>query len=447
MKTWGNDRTRHWPAVAFALAIGVILAGVAAVIVPPGGAATPGGLVFGPERQIGQAARNPSSPFLRIAPTGRLYAAWTEDDPNPGPQPKPAPNPAHRGHWMITFDMRAVLLASSGDGGATWSAPRRVNSATEAAQGEENEPKIAFAPDGKALVVWSTPSDKGDKSRANVRFAMEDGRGGFAPTQTLNEVKDTARFPTVERSPDSSFFVTWVDRQVDSPTPRALFLTRITPTGEVAGRSLRVGEDACECCRLGLAFADHGRTVYLVHREVSKEQVRNHVLRKSIDGGLTFGPPVTIADDGWQTGCPHSGPAIALDRRGYLHVTWFTLGRTPGEAGVYYTLSKDSGRSFAPRTLVHANTAPEVLHTTLAVAPDGTVYLAWDNLDEASRAQIFVRSLAPDGAKWSPVQQISRARENARRPAVALSDDALRVAWTESLGEISSIVLRSAPLR
>jgi hypothetical protein len=446
MKTRDGERAFRGRAAAAAVAFWVSLA-AAGALAPSGGAGTPGSLAFGPERRIGQAARNPSSPFLRIAPDGRLHAAWTEDDPNPGPRPRPAPDPAHRGHWMITFDMRVVLLAASGDGGVTWTPPRRVNSATEAAQGEENEPKIAFARDGKALVVWSTPSDKGDKSRANVRFAMEDGGGGFAPSRTLNEVQDTARFPTVERSPGDAFFVTWIDRQVDSPTPRAVFMTRIDGNGRPTAQSYKVGENACECCRLGLAFADQGRTVYLVHREVDKEQIRNHVLRKSTDGGVTFGPPTTISDDGWQTGCPHSGPAIALDGRGHLHVTWFTMGRSPGEAGVYYAVSRDGGRSFSPRILVHANTAPEALHTTLAVARDGTVYLAWDNLDEASHAQVFVRSLEPDGATWSPVQQISRARENARRPALALSDDALHVAWTETEGEASSIALRTARLR
>jgi hypothetical protein len=444
---WKRDGAHRWAALTVAATTCSIVAGAGTFLVPPGGASTPGSLVFGPERRIGQAARNPSSPFLRVSPAGRLYAAWTEDDPSPGPQPKPTPNPAHRGHWMITFDMRVVLLASSGDGGATWGASRKVNAVTEAAQGEENEPKVAFAPDGRAIVVWSTPNDKGDKSRANVRFAMEDGKGGFAPSQTLNEVKDSARFPTMERGPDNSFFVTWIDRRVDGPTPRAVFMTRINPDGQVVGRSYKVGEDVCECCRLGLAFADRGRTVYLVHRGVSTEQIRNHVLRKSTDGGLTFGPPVTISDDGWQTGCPHSGPAIALDRRGHLHVAWFTMGRSPAEAGVYYSVSKDGGRSFAPRVLVHANTAPEVLHTALAVASDGAVHLAWDNLDETSRSQVFVRRLSPDGATWSPVQQISRASENARRPAVTLSDVALHVAWTESEGEASSIVLRSAALR
>ena len=61
---------------------------------------------------------------------------------------------------------------------------------------------------------------------------------------------------------------------------------------------------------------------------------------------------------------------------GSVHVTWFTLGRSEKEAGIYYSVSKDGGQHFAPRQLVQANTAPEILHTTLAVAGDGTVYLA-----------------------------------------------------------------------
>jgi hypothetical protein len=185
----------------------------------------------------------------------------------------------------------------------------------------------------------------------------------------------------------------------------------------------------------------------MVDRQVSAEQIRNHVLRKSTDGGATFGAPVEVSDDGWQVpACPHSGPSIGRDDRGYLHVTWFTLGRSVREAGLYYAVSRDGGRSFAPRQLVHANTGPDILHTTLAVARDGTVYFAWDNLDEAQRAQVFVRTLAPDGGTWSPAQQVSRARQNATRPALALADRALHVAWTEMDGERSWVVMRSARL-
>jgi hypothetical protein len=185
----------------------------------------------------------------------------------------------------------------------------------------------------------------------------------------------------------------------------------------------------------------------MVDRQVDKNQIRNHVLRKSTDGGNTFGAPVEISDDGWQVpACPHSGPTIGRDDRGYLHVTWFTLGRSVTEAGVYYAVSKDGGRSFGPRQLIHANTAAEILHTTLAVARDGRVYFVWDNLDESNKSQIFVRSLAPDGKTWSPVQQISHAKRNAARPALALSANRLQVAWTETDGEDSWVVLKTATL-
>ncbi|HWP58863.1 MAG TPA: sialidase family protein [Candidatus Acidoferrales bacterium] len=413
----------------------------------PHTARPPAALTFGAEKRLGNANRNPSAPFLRYAPNGRLYAIWTEDDSTAlaaARQPvahhhgsgKTAPSPA-----------RVALMAWSADGGETWSAPKRVNIDSEAIQGEENGPKLAFGRDGKAYAVWSIPGEKGDKTRANIRFAREDAQGNFTPAQTLNEIKDSARFPIIERAADGSLLVAWIDRRADNPMPRSLYLKRIGPSGEPIAQSYKVGEGLCECCRLGMAFGDDGKSVYIVSRDVDRKQIRNHVVRKSTDGGRTFAPPLEISDDGWQVPfCPHSGPTIGQDARGYLHVTWFTLGRSPEQAGVYYAVSQDGGRSFAPRALVHANTAPDILHTTLAVASDGAVYFAWTNLDREKKAQVFVRALASDGKTWSPVQQISRARGNASRPVAALSDDRLHVAWTETDGETARVVLRSASL-
>ena len=106
----------------------------------------------------------------------------------------------------------------------------------------------------------------------------------------------------------------------------------------------------------------------MVDREVDENKIRNHVLRKSTDGAATFGAPVEISNDGWQVpSCPHSGPSIGRDSRGWLHVAWFTLGRSEKEAGIYYSVSKDGGKSFASRRLVHANTAPEILYNNLTV--------------------------------------------------------------------------------
>jgi len=388
---------------------------------------------------------NPSTPFLRYAPDGRLFATWTEDHEKPRPQGKHA-----AGHQRMSGDrapspMRNVLLARSADSGKTWSSPKRLNNMVEAAQGEENGPKVAFDTNNSAYVVWSIPGAKGDKTRANIRFAMEDGSGGFTSARTLNEVKDAGRFPIIEATPEGNFLIAWINRRIDNPQPRQLYLMKIGADGEALTKNYQAGEGLCECCKLGVAFADGGKTVYLVDREVDSNKIRNHVLRKSTDGAATFGAPLEISNDSWQVpSCPHSGPSIGRDSRGWLRVTWFTLGRSEQEAGIYYSVSKDDGRTFAPRRLVHANTAPEVLYASLAVGNDDTVYLAWSNLDQSAKAQIFVGMIEADGRTWSAIQQISNAKANASRPVLALRNRQLHVARTETDGEDSRVVLRNA---
>jgi hypothetical protein len=421
-----------------------MLLGCSSDVVAPDNAPHAVQLRFGPEQRLGHNEKNPAAPFLRYSPDGKLFAIWTEDHDTPWSQGTQALSPQRRPGDRAPSPMRNALLAWSADGGRTWSSPRRVNDAVEAVQGEENGPKVAFV-DKQAYAVWSIPGGKGDKTRANVRFALEDGTGGFTSARTLNEVKDAARFPVIEAAPDGTLLVAWIDRRIDNPKPRQLYLMRLSPDGKALTKNYQVGEGLCECCKLGIAFADGGKTVYMVDREVDGNKIRNHVLRKSTDGASSFGAPVQISDDGWQVpSCPHSGPSIGRDSRGRLHVSWFTLGRTESEAGIYYSVSSDDGKSFAPRRLVQANTAPETLYATLTVGNDDRVYLAWSNLDRAGKAQIYMRTLSPDGQSWSPTQQLSHAKGNAGRPVLALMNDQLQVAWTETDGEDSRVILRNA---
>jgi hypothetical protein len=442
----GHDFSPMGNSKLFLILLGSLWVGCSSELATPPAPSRVNQLTFGPEISIGKAEANPSTPFLRYASDGRLFAVWTEDHQNPWPQGKQAAGHQHnmRGD-RAPSPMRNAVIASSIDRGKTWSASKRVNSEVEAVQGEENGPKVAFDANNRAYVVWSIPGGKGDKTRANIRFAMENGKGGFKPAQTLNEVKDAARFPIIEAMPDGNFLIAWIDRRIDNPKPRQLYLMKLGADGKALTKNYQTGEGLCECCKLGFAFADGGKTVYLVDREVDSNKIRNHVLRKSTDGAATFGAPVEISNDGWQVpSCPHSGPSIGRDSRGWLHVTWFTLGRSEKEAGIYYSVSKDNGKSFAPRRLVHANTAPEILYNNLMVGDDDRIYLAWTNLDDGGRSQVFMRTIAADGETWSPLQQISNAKGNANRPALALRKDRLHVAWTEIDGEDSNVVLRSA---
>jgi hypothetical protein len=68
-----------------------------------------------------------------------------------------------------------------------------------------------------------------DKTRANIRFAMDDGKGGFSPARTMNETADAARFPIIELAPDGTLFLAWIDRRIDNPKPPQLYLMCLSP--------------------------------------------------------------------------------------------------------------------------------------------------------------------------------------------------------------------------
>jgi len=219
----------------------LVLYGCTSELIDPATASRSASVEFAEEVRLGDSERNPSTPFLRYAPDGRLFAVWTEEHDKPWPNGRPTGH--QHGGDRAASPLRNVMVAASIDSGKTWSAPRRVNSAVEAVQGEENGPKIAVGADKRAYIVWSIPGEKGDKTRANIRFAMDDGNGGFTPAQTLNEVKDAGRFPIIEMAPDGNLLIAWIDRRVDGPNPRQLYLMRLNPNGQTLTKNYQVGED------------------------------------------------------------------------------------------------------------------------------------------------------------------------------------------------------------
>ncbi len=442
-------------ALATFLTLAVFLGGCSGTV-PTASAPEPSAAqlhVFGPGLRVGRADAGPASPFLRSGPDGKLVMAWTEKEPGApagdAGGTSSGENANNHSHGSTAAaGTRAAFMAISADGGQTWSTPQRVNDRSENVQGDENLPKVAFGNQGKLYTAWSIPGAKGDKMRANIRFAHTDASGQFLPAVTLNEIPDVARFPALELSPDGTVYVAWIDRRVDAPAPRAIYLSRMDAAGKVMHTSTQIGGPSCECCRVVMAFADGGKRVHVAYRGKTDASIRDIVVQTSTDGGNTFGDPVVVSNDGWHIeSCPHAGPVMATDAQGNLHITWFTQGSKPDEAGIYYTVSRDGGRTFAPRQLIQAANGPGALRSYLAVGAQGDVYLAWDNfLPGQDQTQIFFRHLAADGKTLSPVQQISQFDGNALRPSVSVSGDHVQVAWTEARGDDSWVVIKTAPI-
>lgn len=381
------------------------------------------------EMTVGTADRNPADPYLQAGPDGKLYLSWTEA----------TSGKEGRDGWLAT-------LGGDGKPGQ----PRRLNDQPGeiAGHGGENLVRYAVGSDGSVTAAWMQPL--GATHTGLVRSAHAAAGAAFAPAATVNDDKKEVNhaFASVAAA-DGKVFAAWIDgRERTDPKDdrQTLFLAVSEDGGKSFGANSRVGEAVCPCCRTSTLVLDGGKTVLVSYRSVQKpSNIRNHVVVRSTDGGRTFGPAVTVSDDGWSTpGCPHAGLAMAADSQGRVHAAWWTGGRTPDEAGIYYTYSDDGGQHFAPRELVAKAPADTVLHAQVVADGSGGVYLAWENVADG-HTQVYVAHRAAGAADWGKTYTVSGGGGlSAIFPTMAVSGGRLYIAWTETNGETSAVKLRVA---
>lgn len=330
-----------------------------------------------------------------------------------------------------------IYLARSDDAGRTFGAPIRVNDiAGDASINAEAPPRVLLAGQ-RVEVVWV--SKRG--GLAAIRAAgSTDGGVTFAPARTVTaEAVTGARgWQTAAFGADGTVHVAWLDGRnaVAAAAPAAQSGAAHVHHGDmrqdiyhamwrgtaVPVESL-VASDVCFCCKT--ALVSRGDNVYVAWRHLFSGGVRDIAVARSTDGGRTFSHPVRVSADNWHIdACPDDGPALAIDDSGTLHVTWPTLVQE-GDAsrmGVFRAESVDGGQTFSPRIRVDPGIVP-ASHPKIALDAAGQPAIAWDETGEGRRVVRLRIGTAP------PLT-MSEGRI-ASYPAVALSGDALVIAWTD----------------
>ena len=193
-------------------------------------------------------------------------------------------------------------------------------------------------------------------------------------------------FATLARAPDGALYVVWLDGREG---PVGVYLRKSVDGGETFGPNVQVEPSVCPCCRPTVAFGANG-AVHVAWRHVFEGNIRDIVVATSLDGGQVFEDPVRVAEDGWMIeGCPDVGPAMAQqgDR---LYIAWYTKDR--GDMlRVRLSWSDDSGASFAPAVDASGDVA-DPTRPHLSASPDGHTALVFQG-----------REPATDGGAWNPV--------------------------------------------
>ncbi|MEE2822373.1 MAG: sialidase family protein [Acidobacteriota bacterium] len=390
---------------------------------------------------VGDPESNPSGPYLVTSKNNEVLVSWTEEN--------------------IDGEGRNVLIATVTSDGRQLDEIRQMNHEPSGSRGGEHKAKFTLGEDDAISSLFIAFTDIYKHRVMKSTFA--NGGGPFSSELRLNDDQgelvnrdgkevSRANFTAIGTAPGGKVYVAWLDGRNDLEA-KEVFMAVSEDGGRSFSKNYPISALACPCCRPEIDFLDGGKSMVVTYRDNGSpsadgvaDNVRNHLMIRSNDGGQTFGDPVVISDDGWTSkGCPHAGISIAVDSEDRIHAIWWTGGRTPDEAGIYYTYSEDGGKSFGPRQFISDAPADRVLHTEVTVDKNDTVYVAWENVKE-DKSRIFLAHRSVSKGEWSPIYQVSGGTWSTFYPMLTTDDKSLYVSWTERNDESSQIRLQTSPL-
>lgn len=216
-------------------------------------------------------------------------------------------------------------FSRSEDGGATWSGPLWFRKPTQGLFAEGF--KLAVGPTGQVYLAWRERNASKSDIRILVTRSLDGGRHwDEAPRQLA--AGDHLGFPYLQTGPDGAVYVAWLG-------------------GQEFNRILKVAT--------------------------------------SQDSGATFSPnPAQIEPTSSTSSGGIINPILASGGDGRVYVAWEESTKQGSETSIYLIRSEDHGRTWSEPILVRRpDTDAASAHAPrMAVAPNGQIYLIWEELEE-----------------------------------------------------------------
>jgi len=233
---------------------------------------------------------------LAIDGSGTIHVVWDDDTP---------------GNFEIYY-------RRSSDGGATWSAAKRLTWNS----GESRFPAIAIDGSGTIHIVW----DDNTPGSAEIYYkGSTDGGSTWSPAKRLTWTSGGSYDAVLAIESSNTIHVVWFDF---TPGNVELYYKRSSDGGATWSAASRLtsnsGGSYCP------AIARDGSDAIHVVWEDQTPGFSEIYYKKSTDGGTTWSQDNRLT---WNSGTS-ADPVIAIDTNSIIHVVWFD--HTPGNPEIYY---------------------------------------------------------------------------------------------------------------
>lgn len=363
-----------------------------------------------------------------------------------------------------------VYAAVSADGGRSFGDPVRVNSLPgDVRVNAEQPPRLALSPRPGAApeiaVIWTARSEGGTRL---LTARSRDGGQSFDASRIVpgSDAAGNRGWESIAAAPDGRFVAAWLDhRLLASSNPADAGHAHGGPGGHAAGATadrdgvaaaqlsqIYVGSTdgtleargvtggVCYCCKTAIAVASD--SVLLAWRHVYPGNMRDIAFTRSQDGGRTFATPVRISEDNWHLeGCPDDGPTMGLDQERMVFIVWpSVIEEASGPVKSLFLSTSPDETQFTARQQLP--TKGQAHHPQIAVAPDGSFAVVWDESGTGTRQLAAVGGRRrPGGVIFgSPV----RSGDVGMYPVVVWADGGWLRAWTS--GDPNASVVNVGPL-
>jgi hypothetical protein len=279
---------------------------------------------------------------------------------------------------------------------------------------------IAVTPNGTAVAIWIARVGAADVARARVRLPGQ----GFGPTTTLTpEDGRNASSPTVAVDAQGNATLAW-DEQQGPGGVLAIRATRLAAGAQTFDGPGTVSDPGTPSRDPALAVGAGGTAVIAYSETPANEKVRA-VIRNGPSGA--FGAPADVSPE-YPPG--NAEPQVGVDDDGDAVVVWE---RTVSGFRVIEANARPSGGSFGPPAGAQmlSSGALDADHPSLAMAPDGTTVVLWQQL--APQNDVRYNERTPANTWLMEPKIASQPGVSASNPAVGIDGAGNAVAaWNAS---------------